>query len=154
MFGVLTAAEIDSLVKSQLIGRIGCHNEEMVYVVPISYAYDGEKIYCHTQEGMKVKMMRENPNVCFEVDILENMSSWKSVIAWGTFEEIIDAEQRAKALKVLLNRAYPFINIKKMQLGEHWPFIPADLNSIKGIVFAIKIKEKTGRYETNGLIIR
>lgn len=42
----------------------------------------------------KIEMMRKNPKVCFEVDDIKNIFSWKSVIAWGTFEEITDiAEQ-------------------------------------------------------------
>ncbi len=149
MFGSLTNKEIEELLKRQFLGRIGCHTDDLTYVVPISYAYDGENIYCHTHEGMKTKMMRKNPNLCFEVDSLENMATWKSVIAWGKFEEVTEEAERAKALRVLLSRVYPFISSKKMHLGEQWPFVPDDLNSIKGIVFKIKLTEKTGRYEVN-----
>ncbi len=150
MFGTLTNEQIDDLLKKQFIGRIGCHSKGLTYVVPISYAYDGQYIYCHTMEGgMKVKMMKENPEVCFEVDSLEMMATWKSVIAWGKFEEITNKEERSKALKVLLSRVYPFISSKKMQLGDQWPFVPDDPNEIKGIVFRIKLREKTGKYEVN-----
>ena len=149
MFGTLTNEEIEDLLKRQFIGRIGCHADNKTYVVPISYAYDGKYIYCHTQEGMKTKMMRQNPNICFEVDTLENMATWKSVIAWGSFEDVINEDERGKALKVLLSRVYPFISTKKMQLGEHWPFAPDNLNEIKGVVFRIELKEKTGRFEMN-----
>jgi nitroimidazol reductase NimA-like FMN-containing flavoprotein (pyridoxamine 5'-phosphate oxidase superfamily) len=149
MFGTLTRKEIDDALTTQCIGRIGCHADNTTYVVPISYAYDGENIYCHTQEGMKIKMMRQNPEVCFEVDTFESMATWKSIIGWGKFEEITDHEERKDALKILLNRVYPFISTKKMHLGEHWPFAPDDLNSIQGVVFKIQLKEKTGRYEIN-----
>lgn len=149
MFGTLTNEEIEDVLKHQLIGRIGCHADGTTYVVPISYGYDGENIYCHTQEGKKLKIMRNNPKVCFEVDILETMASWKSVIAMGKFEEITNKEERSKALKILLGRVYPFISTEKMQLGENWPFIPDDLNTIKGIVFKIQLEEKIGRYELN-----
>ncbi len=149
MFGTMNNEQIEDVLKRQFIGRIGCHADNKTYVVPISYAYDGKYIYCHTQEGMKTKMMRQNPSICFEVDTLENMATWKSVIAWGNFEDVINEDERAKALKVLLSRVYPFISTKKMQLGEHWPFVPDNLNEIKGVVFRIELKEKTGRFEMN-----
>ena len=149
MFGTLNPKEIEDFLKKQFIGRLGCHANNKTYVVPISYAYDGEFVYCHTQEGMKTKMMRENPDVCFEVDSLETLATWKSIIAWGKFVEVTDKNERARALKVLLNRVYPFISTKKMHLGEHWPFVPDNLNEIKGVVFKIKLSEKSGRFEVN-----
>ncbi|HLK29108.1 MAG TPA: pyridoxamine 5'-phosphate oxidase family protein [Puia sp.] len=149
MFGTLTNEEIEDVLKRQFICRIGCHADNKTYVVPISYAYDGTYIYCHTQEGMKIKMMRQNPHICIEIDTLENMATWKSVIADGKFEEVSDKDERRKALKVLLSRVYPFISSKKMHLGEQWPFAPDDLNEIKGVVFRIALEEKTGRYEMN-----
>ena len=135
------------MLRKQFIGRIGCHANNKTYVVPISYAYDGKDIYCHTQEGLKTKMMRENPNICFEIDAMENKTIWRSVIISGKFKEITELDERRSALKILLDRVYPFIISKKMQLGTHWPFAPDDLNIIPGVVFKITIDEKTGRFE-------
>lgn len=147
MFGELKDEAIKEMLSTQFIGRIGCHANGKTYVVPISYAFDGTYIYCHTQEGMKLNMMRENPDICFEVDAMENKTIWKSIIAWGRFEEITDMHERGNSLKILLDRAYPFIISKKMQLGAHWPFPPDDLNNIKGVVFRINVVEMTGRFE-------
>jgi nitroimidazol reductase NimA-like FMN-containing flavoprotein (pyridoxamine 5'-phosphate oxidase superfamily) len=147
MFGELLDAEIREMLSKHFIGRIGCHAKGKTYVVPISYAFDGKSIYCHTQEGMKLTMMRENPMVCFEVDSMENKTIWKSIILWGKFAEISDITERNKGLKILLDRAFPFVLSKKMQLGAHWPFPPDDLNNIKGVVFTIEVLEMTGRFE-------
>ena len=43
-----------------------------------------------TFEGMKVKMMRENPKVCFQIENLESFGEWQSVTCWGEFEELTD----------------------------------------------------------------
>ncbi len=147
MFGELKDAEIKEMLGRYFIGRIGCHANGRTYVVPISYAFDGQYIYIHTQEGMKLNMMRENPQVCFELDAMEDKLIWKSVIIWGSFQEITDPVERSNALKKLLDRVYPFIISKKMKLGTHWPFPPDDLNNIKGVVFRIRIEEMTGRFE-------
>ena len=108
-----------------------------------------ETIYSHTHEGMKVKMMRNNPKVCFEVDILQNMANWKSVIAWGEFEELTNSAIRNHALQHLLDRILPIISSATTKISPEWPFVPADINSIKGIVFRIRLNQKTGRFENS-----
>jgi len=42
MLGKLTMAEIEEVIKHQIVGRIGCHANGMTYRVPVSYAYDGD----------------------------------------------------------------------------------------------------------------
>jgi len=147
MFGTLDHNQIEQLLHHQLIGRIGCHDNDQTYVVPISYAYDGVYIYGHTEIGKKVHMMRHNPKVCFQVDEMENMANWKSVIAWGEYEELTDTTKRNQAIEKLLDRILPHISSKTVQLSPHWPFAPTDLSNIKGIVFRIRIHERTGRFE-------
>ncbi|MBK7883360.1 MAG: pyridoxamine 5'-phosphate oxidase family protein [Chitinophagaceae bacterium] len=147
MFGQLTREQIEEVLTKQLVGRIGCHADNITYVVPTSYAYHDNTIYCHTYEGMKLNMMKQNPQVCFEVDVLENLSDWKSVIAWGKFEEITKEADRKDALQILLNRSLPFITSKTMQFGDDWPFTASTTENINGVLFKIQLKNKTGRYE-------
>jgi nitroimidazol reductase NimA-like FMN-containing flavoprotein (pyridoxamine 5'-phosphate oxidase superfamily) len=120
----------------------------MIYVVPISYAYDGNCIYGHTFEGLKIDLMRSNPSVCFEVDDLRDMGNWQSVIGWGKFEEILDKTERNNALKTLLDRPLPVISSITTHLGKSWPFYPDDLETIYGIVFKITLEKKTGKFES------
>ncbi len=147
MFGKLDTAQIEDVLRHQIVGRIGCHADGITYVVPISFAYDGEAVYAHTSEGMKVNMMRNNPKVCFQTDMMQDMGNWQSVIAWGDYEELNDSEQRTMALEKLVGRILPIISSETTHLTDHWPFPSNDLNKIKGIVFRIKLTTKTGRYE-------
>src|SRR5688572_23034442 len=121
MIGNLNANEIENLLKEQVIGRIGCYGGNQVYVVPVSYAYDGKYIYVHSFEGKKMQMMRKNPKICFQVDDTHNMANWQSVIASGEFEELTDVTKRKKALKVLIDRHLPLISSETTHLGETWP---------------------------------
>ena len=149
MFGDLGEEAIEVILKHQFLGQLGCHANDLTYVVPISYAYQNNYIYAYSQEGMKIDMMRTNPKVCFEVYRMENMGNWQCVIGWGNFEEITDEKARAAALNILLKRDLPIITSKTVQLTTEWPFVPEDLNDVKGIVFRIKLDKKTGRYERN-----
>lgn len=112
---------------SEVVGRIGCTDGQMVYIVPISYAYDGEYVYCHTREGLKVQTMRQHPEVCFEVDRLDNMANWQSVVAHGIFEELTDTDLRNDALQRLHGRVLPLVSSETTHLSKDWPFLHRSL---------------------------
>jgi|SRR5215831_10390195 len=150
MIDKLSSPEIETLLYKQCVGRIGCHDNDVVYVVPISYAYDGKYIYCHSYDGKKMEIMRRSPNICFQVDEMKDMANWKSVIAWGKFEEVTDQLERSEALKILLDRELPIPSSITTHLGNTWPFTAKGsnaLNDIPGIVFRVFITEKTGKFE-------
>ena len=147
MLGILTMQEIERLLTKEVVGRIGCTDGQRVYVVPISYAYDGEYIYCHTHEGMKVDMMRQHPEVCFEVDHLHNMANWQSVVVHGKFEELNDQDMRADALQRLHSRVLPLVSSETTHLSRDWPFASSELGRIAGVTFRIRLEEKSGRFE-------
>jgi len=148
MLGTLQPVQIEKVLKDGLVGRIGCHVDGKTYVVPISYAYDGEFIYCHTYEGQKTAIMRKNPNICFEVEEIKDMANWKTVILQGEFLEPEEQNERNKAMNSLLKRYLPIISSETTHLGKHWPFHSQHETEIDGIVFKIKINEKYGRFES------
>ncbi len=94
MLGELNKEQVEQVLKTEVIGRIGIYADKKIYVVPVTYAYDGTYIYGHSKDGMKIKMMRKNPQICFEVDVMQNMSNWQSVISWGEFEELKDTNEQ------------------------------------------------------------
>jgi nitroimidazol reductase NimA-like FMN-containing flavoprotein (pyridoxamine 5'-phosphate oxidase superfamily) len=147
MLGKLNNTEIEEVLTGQILGRIGCHAHDRTYIVPVSYAYDGRYVYVYSKNGMKVDIMRKSPDICFEVECLQDMANWKTVIAWGTFEEIIDISKRKAALKKLLHRRLPIVSSETTHLSEHWPFEPTDISTIEGIVFRLDLRDKTGRFE-------
>ncbi|HEY0678842.1 MAG TPA: pyridoxamine 5'-phosphate oxidase family protein [Chitinophagaceae bacterium] len=149
MFGKLTNDEIEQVLRTRFVGRIGCHADGITYVVPISYAYDDGYVYAHTLDGMKLNIMRKNPAVCFEVDEMKDMANWKSVIAWGEFEELKGDSDRKTGMKKLVSRILPIISSETTHLTPHWPFPDDDPAGVKGILFRIFLKEKTGRFESN-----
>ena len=97
----LSNDEIDRFLDEQTVGRLGCRDEDAVYVVPLIYARRGQSLYLLTMDGRKTCAARENPSVCFEVDEYDRATgSWKSVIVWGRYEEL-QGEDKAEALAVL-----------------------------------------------------
>jgi len=147
--GAMDAGQIDQVLRCELVGRIGCYAEGQTYVVPVFYAYDGTYIYGHSSDGMKIRMLRANPQVCFEVDHVESLIDWQSVIAWGRFEELA-GEQANQAEQLLIQRMRPHlpaaIGRSPDQPGQSERAI-ADPAQQRAIVYRIALAERTGRYE-------
>ena len=104
MIEELDEQEIDAFLRRCVIGRIGCHTDGHTYVVPVVYVWEGECVYVQSIEGRKIRMMRANPQVVFEVDEYESDSgSWQSVIVEGVYEELEGGRAEA-ALALLVQR--------------------------------------------------
>jgi len=147
MIGHLNAQEIENLLHHQVIGRIGCCVDNRCYVVPISFAYDGRYIYCRSQEGLKIQMMRKNPRVCFETENTRNHANWQSVVVQGIYEELEDVDARKDALTWLHKRVLPIRSSETTHLGNDWPFGTENNDAVDGIIFRIQVMEKSGRFE-------
>ncbi|MBK9714467.1 MAG: pyridoxamine 5'-phosphate oxidase family protein [Kouleothrix sp.] len=141
--GALPDDEIDQVLRAEVVGRIGCHASGKTYVVPVLYAYDGAHIYGHSSEGMKLRMMRANPAVCFEVDHMAGPTDWHSVIAWGQFEELHgDAADQAERL--LIDRMRPLLADRTT---APTPAPGAGPEARRAVVYRITLSERSGRRE-------
>jgi len=109
MLGKLDKKQAGQFLQTHHIGRIGCCNDNKPYVVPVNYVYENDIIYCHSAEGMKIRLMHNNPNICFQVDDISDMLNWQSVIAWGKFEEIIELGEKESALQKLIDSIAPYL---------------------------------------------
>jgi nitroimidazol reductase NimA-like FMN-containing flavoprotein (pyridoxamine 5'-phosphate oxidase superfamily) len=141
MLGELTSGEIDGVLRREAIGRIGCYAFGRPYVVPITYAYDGVAVYGHSREGLKLRMMRSHPTVCFEVERFESPSSWQSVIALGTFSELEPPEADI-AMELLRRRLAPLV-----ASATSAPDGPLHASGMPWSVFRILLGERSGRFE-------
>lgn len=156
MLGTLNTDQIDHLLREAVIGRIGCQLDGRTYVVPITFAYDGECVYGHSAAGLKVQMMRENPEVCFEVEQVDDLANWRSVIAWGTYEELHESEA-AHGMQTLMNRLLPLMTSATSQpshgLGEAGAAASGasehrrDTSGHEPVIYRIRLRERTGRFE-------
>jgi nitroimidazol reductase NimA-like FMN-containing flavoprotein (pyridoxamine 5'-phosphate oxidase superfamily) len=103
----MTQKEIEQFLACARIGRLGIVLENgQPYVVPVGYAYADGKIFFHTcNKGLKMTALRQNANVCFEVDeALSDASMFKSVIVFGTAEIIDDEERMIPYLQRLIDK--------------------------------------------------
>lgn len=137
MINDLGMRESRELLREKRSGRLGCCADGEPYVVPINYLFDGEHIYIHSLPGHKINALRNNPRACLQVDEIVDSYNWRSVIVYGNYEEITDADERERILA---------------NLFKHLPHLtPVESKTTEGmsqtIVFRLRIHKITGVYE-------
>jgi len=137
--------EIDAIIRGSHVCRIAMAMDNMPYVIPVSFGYDGESIYIHTaEEGKKISYFKINNNLCFEfernVELYANQDyackstfSYESVIGFGKIHELESLEEKEIGLNKIMSQ----------YSGKEWVFGEEKLNDIR--VWEIEIASMTGK---------
>lgn len=136
MMKMLSENEARKLFQSARVARLGCIVNGEPYVVPINCHLEDDYLYSHSLPGLKISGLRENPNACVQVDESESDLHWRSAIAFGKFEEVTKANERAGVLGKLL-RKFPMLTPVESAIA-------ADGTMPEVIVFRIRIERVTG----------
>lgn len=139
MIKALSQQQARQLLQSEHFARIGCIVNGEPYVVPINYTFEDDFIYCHSLPGMKIEALRKNPRACVQVDEIKSDLYWKSVLAFGNYEEIIDPTERESIRKKLLKQ-FPMLTPVESAVA-------VDVNPPDIIIFRIRIDRITGLSE-------
>lgn len=150
MLGMMSDLEVAAFLQTETIGRIGCHAAGMTYVVPVSYVFEKGCVYGHSTEGRKIRMMRRNPEVCFEVDRVKSINDWRSVISWGRYEELT-GDEGLDAMERLMKGL-----VQEPAIRSDHPSYPVRTAGPRGpnpegiaiVVYRICLTKTRGRYES------
>jgi uncharacterized protein len=104
---------IEGIIRKALVCRLGLAANNRPYVVPLCFGYRDRTLYVHSApEGRKVEMVRENPHVCVEFDVDQEVlpgreaCSWgmryRSAIAFGTASVVEDPAEKRRALDLIM----------------------------------------------------
>jgi uncharacterized protein len=111
-------AEMEQILREEVLGYLGLAGEEQPYVVPLNYAYAAGKILFHCAlTGQKLDAIRRNPRVCFTVgrqtgEVRDHAGApchvdSDSVICYGRARLLNDPVERAAALNAFNRRFRP-----------------------------------------------
>lgn len=148
MIKTLTEEEIWNLVDASDHAHLGCHAGGKTYVLPISFAREGNRLYGVTSAGLKIEMMRQNPEVCVQMEEIRDLANWKSAILWGAYEELEGAD-RARASGLLVDKYGPTFMDPSIGAPRGRDVTPPRLDAqpVPLIAYAINVREVTGRAE-------
>jgi nitroimidazol reductase NimA-like FMN-containing flavoprotein (pyridoxamine 5'-phosphate oxidase superfamily) len=138
---MMTDKDIKETLTRNSIGRLGCSHEDQPYVLPISFVYDHDCLFCFAIEGQKIDWMRTNPKVCVEIDEISDRFHWASVVLLGHYRELPNLPKFADEIKfartVLASRSLwwePALSFRSTKINER----PTP------IFYTIKIASMTG----------
>jgi nitroimidazol reductase NimA-like FMN-containing flavoprotein (pyridoxamine 5'-phosphate oxidase superfamily) len=143
MLGELEPAEVEQVLQEQQIGRLGVAGDGRIYIFPVLYGYDVAFIYAVSQLGLKVRLMREHPGVCFEVEEVESPARWRTVLVHGRYEELWEQAARDAAQRQIASQG---VRTVPLSLAPYTGRIETL------IVYRIPIAAKTGRFEWDAVM--
>ncbi len=146
----LTKEEIHSFLNRAPVGRIATLNENgFPYVAPVHFVVHDGKIYFHgLHTGQKIKNLKRDPKVCFEIDEMLGIlfdedetscgtnTDYNSVIITGNAAYIIDVNLKRVVLDKIVDKYTPHYSGRSL---------PEQMVAATGIV-EISILKCTGKY--------
>jgi nitroimidazol reductase NimA-like FMN-containing flavoprotein (pyridoxamine 5'-phosphate oxidase superfamily) len=138
MINQLGERESRALLSGEIMGRLGCSDHGKPYIVPVHYLYDNDCVYVLSQPGHKIDVLRDNPNACLQVDEIRDDEHWRSVLAFGLYEEVDDGKERERILTSLSKR-FPH-TIEGTEKGN---------GASESIIFRIRVTDITGVCENH-----
>lgn len=137
-FRELSADECGEILRRHHVGRLAFAHKDRVDIEPIHYVSDDQWLYGRTQPGTKLEILTHNRWVAFEVDEVDALFDWRSVVVKGGFYILRpEGSDQERALYdhgvAVLRRLVPET------------LTPADPLPERAIIFRIHADEVTGR---------
>lgn len=146
---VTETKELMEIIDQCKVCRIAMQDDAGLYIVPLNFGYINTNnqlvLFFHSaKEGRKIAALRENNNICFEMDCENHLItaneackysySFKSIIGNGKVVFIDDIEEKKTALSTLM----------KHQTGQDFSFDDKMASPVS--VFKVIVHEFTGKY--------
>jgi nitroimidazol reductase NimA-like FMN-containing flavoprotein (pyridoxamine 5'-phosphate oxidase superfamily) len=142
-FSDLDSAHCHEILDRNRVGRIAYSFHDQVDITPVHYVRRGPWLYGRTSPGAKLVTLAHAPWVAFEVDEVEGMFDWRSVVVHGAFYPLppggttydVDVWNAGEdALRELLPET----------------FTRSDPAAFREVMFRISIDRMTGRAAQHG----
>jgi nitroimidazol reductase NimA-like FMN-containing flavoprotein (pyridoxamine 5'-phosphate oxidase superfamily) len=137
-------AEIEAVLRSAQICRLGLCDKGIPYVVPLCYGYEDKVLYFHCAlKGRKLDIIRDNNNVCFEVetdlDFVKHEEAckcgfnYRTVIGFGKASLVEGLDAKREALAIIMGQ----------YSDKRYDFPESNVNGVA--VVRIDIESMTGK---------
>ena len=137
----LSDAECQALLTRHSVGRMAHTFHDRVDITPIHYIYADPWLFARTSHGAKTTILAHSRWVAFEVDEIEGVFDWRSVVVHGAAYPMprdgtpLDVEHWSRGIE-LLRRIVP-------ATGTDDDPVP-----YRDLVFGIHVDSMTGRAST------
>jgi hypothetical protein len=137
-FRDLDPSECAAILERHHVGRLAFARKDRVDIEPIHFVHDDGWLYGRTQPGTKMEVLTHNRWVAFEVDEIDALFDWRSVVVKGGFY-LLRADGSPNEVEIY----HKSIDILRRFVPE--TMTPEDPLPERAIVFRIHIDEIFGR---------
>ncbi len=134
----------EDIIRNSMVCRLGMSRDNQPYVVPLCFAYSDKTLYFHSAgEGLKLEILQQNPNVCVEFDIDQEViqgdkpckwsMQYRSVIGFGKASFVEDLEEKRKGLDAIM----------KHYSGRSFEYVESAIEST--CIIKVEIESMTGK---------
>jgi nitroimidazol reductase NimA-like FMN-containing flavoprotein (pyridoxamine 5'-phosphate oxidase superfamily) len=142
-FRSLLPEECTAILRRGHVGRLAYALHGQVGIVPIHYVHADGWLYGRTAPGEKLAALRSHPWVAFEVDEIDGVFDWRSVVVRGAFYRL--GRDGARGDRARWARAAEAV---RSFLPD--AFTDADPTPERNVLFRIHLGEVTGRAAASG----
>ena len=138
VFRDMSRDEIEAMLLRNKVGRLAFSFHDRVDIQPIHYVYERGWLYGRTSEGEKIASLTHNQWVAFEVDEVNDVFDWRSIVVHGSFW-ILHPRGSPRAEEVWAKAAALVTRIVPGALTEHDPV------AFRQTLFRIAVSDVRGR---------
>lgn len=151
MIRILDTQECTQILSKNYICNLSYIYRNRPFIVPMTYYFDAKNniIYGYSAEGHKIDAMRENNSVSLIISEIDSVSSWKSVLVHGVFEEFSGSAAKAKLHLFSLGVKKLIMLKEQLKLDFLHEFSSKIYKGNLPIVFQIKVAEISGKMRGN-----
>jgi nitroimidazol reductase NimA-like FMN-containing flavoprotein (pyridoxamine 5'-phosphate oxidase superfamily) len=140
--------ELMQIIDKCKVCRIAMQDKNGLYIVPMNFGYTYENnqlvLFFHSaNEGRKINALRENNNICFEMDCEHNLITSDIACKYGYSFESIIGDGMAIFVDDIEEKKTAFSIIMKHQTGKDFSFDDRMVNNV--LVFKIIVHNYSGK---------
>lgn len=147
MIQTLNQYTCEYILSVNYVGYLSYIKNNQPFTVPITYFFDSQRnvILGYSNEGQKIKAMRNNPNISFTVTEINSLNNWKSVMVLGIYNEIDKSIAKSYLHEFSLGVKYTITKVGHKRPNFLSEFTSKVNSDDASVVFSIDINEITGR---------
>jgi nitroimidazol reductase NimA-like FMN-containing flavoprotein (pyridoxamine 5'-phosphate oxidase superfamily) len=146
---IMDKAVLEEILTGAEICRLSMIDGKLPYIIPVNFGYRDGHIFIHSApEGKKIDLLKQNEQICFEVeDTVEIVKGdeacdwstrYRSVVGYATVEVLSDEKSKQEGLEVIM---------AQHGAPELLDFDPGNLERM--VIIQLNITSLTGKQSSN-----
>jgi len=104
---------LEEIISGAIICRVAMLDGDRPYIIPFNYGYSDGYLFIHSApEGKKIDLLKQNPEVCFEVEDKMEITKgdqacdwstcYRSVVGYGEVVILSDGQSKQHGLEIIM----------------------------------------------------